>query len=113
MSNMFAQSKGIGTTWIAGTMNRDAFEAATRLEEGERMPCVTPLGRPAARMALRESLMRKGVKADSRQRSAAEDRRSGHGLPRRDGIHRQRATAIESKKDPKRVFFFYRRENST
>ena len=63
MSNMFAQSKGIGTTWIAGTMNRDAFEAATRLEEGERMPCVTPLGRPAARMALRESLMRKGVKA--------------------------------------------------
>lgn len=57
---LFAQSKGIGTTWIAGTMNRGAFETATGLLEGERMPCVSPLGYPAPKMALRESLMRKG-----------------------------------------------------
>ena len=63
---LFAQSKGIGTTWIAGTMNRDAFEKAAGLVEGERMPCVSPLGHPAAKMGLKESLMRKGVKADSR-----------------------------------------------
>ena len=63
---LFAASQGIGTTCIAGTMDRPAFERAMQLEEGEVMPCVTPLGHPAARMSLRESMMRKGVKADSR-----------------------------------------------
>ncbi len=63
---LYAQSLGIGTTWIAGTMNRAAFEAAMGLEEGEVMPCVSPLGYPAAKLSLRESLMRKGIKADSR-----------------------------------------------
>ena len=63
---LFAQSLGLGATWIAGTMNRSAFEQAMRLSEGEVMPCVSPLGRPAEKMSLRESLMRKGVKADSR-----------------------------------------------
>ena len=63
---LYAQSLGIGTTWIAGTMDRSAFERAMELGEGEVMPCVSPLGYPAARMSLRETLMRKGVKADSR-----------------------------------------------
>ena len=63
---LYAVSKGLGTTWIAGTMDRPAFERAMGLGEGEVMPCVSPLGRPAAKMSLRESMMRKGVKADSR-----------------------------------------------
>lgn len=63
---LYAQSLGIGTTWIAGTMNRDAFEKAMALADGEVMPCVSPLGHPAKKMSLRESVMRKGVKADSR-----------------------------------------------
>ena len=63
---LFAESIGVGTTWIAGTMNRDAFEKAMDLSDGEFMPCVSPLGYPAAKMSLRESMMRRGVKADSR-----------------------------------------------
>ncbi len=63
---LFAESLGVGTTWIAGTMNRDAFEKAMGLSDGEVMPCVSPLGYPAARMSMRESMMRKGVKADVR-----------------------------------------------
>ncbi len=63
---LFAWSMGIGTTCIAGTMDRPAFERAMGLETGEVMPCVSPLGYPAARMSLRETLMRKGVRADSR-----------------------------------------------
>ena len=63
---LFAESIGVGTTWIAGTMNRDAFERAMELKEGEVMPCVSPLGYPAKKMSLRESMMRKGVRADSR-----------------------------------------------
>lgn len=60
-----AQSMGIGTVWIAGTMNRDAFEDAMELKENEAMPCVSPIGYPGKR-SLKESLMRKGVKADDR-----------------------------------------------
>lgn len=63
---LFAQSLGIGTTWIGGTMDRGAFERAMELDAGECMPCVTPLGYPAEKMSLREAMMRKGAKADSR-----------------------------------------------
>ena len=63
---LYAQSLGVGTTWIAGTMKRSAFEKAMELEDGEVMPCVSPLGYTAASMSVREGLMRKGVKADSR-----------------------------------------------
>ena len=63
---LFAESIGVGTTWIAGTMDRAAFEKAVSLGTGEVMPCVSPLVYPAEKMSLRESMMRKGVKADSR-----------------------------------------------
>jgi len=63
---LFAETLGFGTTWIAGTMNRAAFERAMELSAGEVMPCVSRLGYPAEKMSLRETMMRKGVKADSR-----------------------------------------------
>lgn len=63
---LFAASLGVGTTWIAGTMDRAAFEKTAALGPDEVMPCVSPLGYPAKKMSLRESMMRKGVKADSR-----------------------------------------------
>ena len=63
---LYAWSIGIGTVWIGGTMDRGAFERAMKLNEGEVMPCVSPLGYPAKKMALKENMMRKAVKADSR-----------------------------------------------
>ena len=63
---LHALARGVGTTCIAGTMNRPAFERAMDLAADEVMPCVTPLGYPAAKPSLRESMMRKAVKADSR-----------------------------------------------
>ena len=63
---LYAESLGIGTTWIAGTMDRPAFEKAMELKADEVMPCVSPLGYPGKKMSLRETMMRKGVRADSR-----------------------------------------------
>ena len=63
---LYAASLGIGTTWIAGTMKREKFQKAAGLEAGWRMPCVSPLGYPAAKRSLKETMMRKGVGADSR-----------------------------------------------
>ena len=63
---LYAQSLGIGTVWIGGTMDRAAFERAMELGEDEKMPCVSPLGYPAKKMSVKEGIMRKAVKADSR-----------------------------------------------
>ena len=68
---ILAQSMGVGTTWIGGTMNRALFEKAAGLEDGELMPCVSPLGYPASKMSLRETLMRRAAKADERQSADA------------------------------------------
>ena len=64
---LYAQSLGIGTVWVGGTMDRAAFERAMELKADEIMPCMSPLGYPAKRMSIRESMMRKGVKADNRK----------------------------------------------
>ena len=64
---LYAQSLGLGSVWVGGTMDRPAFERAMELGPEGRMPCMSPLGYPAGKMSVRESLMRKGIKADSRE----------------------------------------------
>ena len=44
---LYAWSLGIGTTWIGGTMNRELFEKATKVQVNELMPIVTPVGYPS------------------------------------------------------------------
>ncbi len=63
---LYAWSFGIGTVWIGGTMKRELFEKAAGLKSGEMMPCVSPLGYPAEKKAIKEIMMRKGIGADSR-----------------------------------------------
>ena len=63
---LYAWSLGIGTTMIGGTMDRKAFEKAAGVQDDEIMPCISPLGVPARKMSIKEGLMRKGVKADTR-----------------------------------------------
>lgn len=66
MLMLSAQSIGIGSVWIGGTMDRKAFERAAALADNEKMPCMAPFGYPAKKMSVKESLMRKAVKADAR-----------------------------------------------
>ena len=63
---LYALSLGIGTTWIAGTMPRSAFEEAMQLGDDEVLPCMSPLGYIAGKMSVRETMMRAGIKADTR-----------------------------------------------
>lgn len=63
---LYATSLGLGTVWLAATIDRKAFENAVHLKEDEVMPAVTPLGYAADKRSIRESMMRKGMKADSR-----------------------------------------------
>lgn len=63
---LFAEEIGLGTTIIAGTMNRSEFEKAMEMADDEVMPCTTPLGYPAAKRGLKEIAMRKAIGADKR-----------------------------------------------
>lgn len=63
---LYAQSLGVGTVWLAATIDRPAFERAMEVRADEVMPAVTPLGYPAPKKSVRESLMRTTIKADKR-----------------------------------------------
>ena len=63
---LYAETLGLGTTIIAGTMNRQTFERVMEVGADEVLPCVSPLGYPAQKMSMREGIMRKSIKADSR-----------------------------------------------
>ena len=64
---LYAAHLGIGTVWLAGTLDRSAFENALELTESELMPAVSPVGYPASRRSVRENLMRRSVRADTRR----------------------------------------------
>ncbi len=64
---LFAQSLGVGTVWLGGTMNRPAFETAMDMAEDEIMPCASPIGYAAKKMSIKETMMRKAIKADERR----------------------------------------------
>ena len=64
---LYALSRGIGTVMLAASLSRAAFEKAMEVKDGEVMPVESPVGYPAERRSIRESLMRKGLKADDRK----------------------------------------------
>ena len=63
---LYAWSRGIGTTWIGGTMNRALFEKEAGTQAEEYMPCVSPLGYPAYETSAVERKIRTSVHADER-----------------------------------------------
>lgn len=64
---LYARSLGIGTVMLAASLNRTAFEKAIDVKENEVMPVASPIGYPAKKKSVRETLMRKGLKADDRK----------------------------------------------
>lgn len=64
---LYALSKGIGTVMLALSIDRPACEKAIDLQADEIMPVASPVGYPAKEKSERETLMRKGMKADERK----------------------------------------------
>lgn len=63
---LLATSLGLGTVWLAATIDRKAFERAMGVGADEVMPAVTPLGYAADKRSVREALMRRNMKSDER-----------------------------------------------
>lgn len=64
---LYARSLGLGTVMLAATFSRDKAEAAMELKEDEVLPVVSPIGYPAKKRSLRETVMRKTLGADDRK----------------------------------------------
>ena len=64
---LYALSRGIGSVMLAASLSRAAFEKAMEVKDGEVMPVASPVGYSAEKKSIRESLMRKGLKADDRK----------------------------------------------
>ena len=63
---LFAKSLGLGTVMLAASLSRAAFEKAMKVGENEVLPLASPVGYPAEKKSIRETLMRKALKADER-----------------------------------------------
>lgn len=63
---LYAASLGLGTVMLAASINRPAFEAAMALTGDEVMAVASPVGHAAQKRSVRDTLMRRGLKADDR-----------------------------------------------
>lgn len=63
---LYMTSIGLGTCWLGGTFNKGAFAEAMNVKGGDLFPIISPIGYPAAKMRISESLFRRTLGADSR-----------------------------------------------
>jgi hypothetical protein len=64
---LYGASIGIGTCWLGGTFKKSQFARQVRLREQEFLPIVTPVGYPAEKRGMVESLMRRVAGSDHRK----------------------------------------------
>jgi len=58
---------GLGTCWLGGIFSRGSFARGLRLGEGELLPAVSPVGVPAERPRLLDSVIRLGAGSSRRK----------------------------------------------
>ncbi|MBP3892440.1 MAG: hypothetical protein J6D34_00185 [Atopobiaceae bacterium] len=63
---LHAIERGLGSVMLAASLSRKTFEQAMEVAPNEVMPVASPVGYPAAKRSLRESMMRKAIKSDER-----------------------------------------------
>ena len=64
---LYATAMGLGTVWLAATFSRDSFEDAMGIEKEELFPAISPVGYPAAKRSMHESIMRATMKSSTRK----------------------------------------------
>lgn len=63
-----ATAMGLGTVWLAATFNRAGFASAMGVPADALFPAISPVGYPAVRRRLTESLMRAAMRSSARKR---------------------------------------------
>lgn len=65
---LYATNMGLGTVWLAATFNRDSFSNAMDIKPDELFPAISPIGYPAGKLRIAESIMRSTMKSDTRKK---------------------------------------------
>lgn len=63
---LYITDLGLGTCWLGGTFNKDAFAQEMNLSENELFSIITPVGYPASRLRIAEKVFRRSLNADNR-----------------------------------------------
>ena len=64
---LYATALGLGTVWLAATFSRDRFAKAMNIGVDQWFPAISPVGYPATKQSIRESLMRASMKSAQRK----------------------------------------------
>ena len=64
---LLATHMGLGTVWLAATFNRDSFASAMKIPKDELFLAISPVGYPAAKRSLTETMMCSTMKSSSRK----------------------------------------------
>lgn len=64
---LFLTDLGLGTCWMGGTFNRNSFQREIALEQGEFIPCITPLGYPSSKQRVVDKAIRIVAKSNNRK----------------------------------------------
>lgn len=64
---LYATHLGLGTVWLAATFQREHFAASMGIPKEELFPAISPVGYPAAKRSLAETLMRATMKSSARK----------------------------------------------
>ena len=62
-----ATALGLGTCWLAGTLNAGGFAKAVNLQKNELLPAISPIGYLADRKSLIEKIFRLTARSDRRK----------------------------------------------
>ena len=113
---LFATHRGLGTVWLAATFNRDGFASAMGIPKDELFLAISPVGYPAAKRSLTETLMRSAMKSSSRKvwkelfyqadfrTPLTEELAGDYAL----GSFSQKCSALAGAQNPKRLSFLCR-----
>jgi nitroreductase len=65
---LYATSLELGTCWLGGTFKKGEFSKAMKLEEGEILPIISPIGYKAESKSIVEKLMRSVAGSNNRKK---------------------------------------------
>lgn len=63
---LYITSLGLGTCWLGGTFDKEAFAKVMKVKDDEIFPIISPVGYPADKKSIVEKIMRSKIKADNR-----------------------------------------------
>lgn len=66
-----ATALGLGTVWLAATFNREGFASAMGIPKDELFPAISPVGYPATKRSMTESIMRTVMRSSIRKEWSA------------------------------------------